>query len=273
MKPFLKWVGGKTRLYKHILPLVPEKFKNYHEPFFGGGAIFLKISEDHKSFLNDLNKELIETYKQIKINKYDVISLLKKYRDEDSSQLFYELREKDRDGKLWNLTKPEIAARMIYLNHACYGGLYRVNSKGEFNVPYAKKINGKEILNEQNLNDWSKKLKNASLFNSDFEKFIKTKVKSGDFVFIDPPYFEWSASANFTSYTKEGFGYKDQLRLLECLRYIDSIGAKFILTNSGTNEVKEFYKEFNMKKVPVVRTISSKASTKSGYFEYIVYNY
>ncbi len=272
MKPVIKWAGGKSRMLKHIIPLLPKDIKNYYEPFFGGGALYTKI-EFQKGFINDFNPEIMNLYEVIKTKPQSLIKLLKTHKKNDCFEYFQKIREMDRKNNFNNLDLVEKAARTVYLNKTCFGGLYRVNSKGYFNVPYAKNINGKEILNEKNIMLWNEKLLNTKtkMTVGDFEDIIKLSGK-GDFLFLDPPYFKWSNTANFTSYTKEGFDHDDQTRLRNCIIEADKRGVKFLLTNSGTKEVMDFYKMFKVKRVPIVRTIAA-SKNKRGYFEVIVTNY
>ncbi len=271
MKPIVKWAGGKTRLLKYISPIIPDDVKTYIEPFFGGGAVFIN-TEFKNGIINDLNSELMSMYEAVRDEKDNLINELEKYKKNDNEEFFYKLRSLERTSKLNELPKYKRAARFIYLNKTCFGGLYRVNSLGHFNVPYAKNINGKEILNKDNITEWSNKLnnKNVKMLSKDFEEIIDN-AKKGDFIFVDPPYFDWSKTANFTSYTKEGFSIKDQERLRSSLKRANNRGVLFILTNTGNEKVKNFYKDFHMKKVPISRTIAA-SKNKSGYFEYIITN-
>lgn len=271
MKPIVKWAGGKTRLIKHISPLIPESINRYIEPFFGGGAIFLRV-DAKKYLINDINNELMNLYKVVKENPDSLIKELKKHVKNDNKEYFLRIREWDKKIDFNKIDSVKRAGRFVYLNKTVFGGLYRVNSDGYFNVPYAENINGKEILNEQNLKLWSEKLsKNVVMKSKDFEKIIDS-AKEGDFIFCDPPYFEWSKTANFTSYTKDGFSIDDQKRLKDSLMRASDRGAKFMITNSGTEEVKNFYKGLNLKKIDVVRTIAA-SKRKTGYSEYIITNY
>ncbi len=272
MKPILKWAGGKTRMLKHVLPLVPKEINNYFEPFFGGGALYIKL-KFNKAYINDINNELMNVYQVVKTNPKELEKNLKISISRDSEEYFYSLRESERKISWQKVSDIKKASRTIYLNKTCYGGLYRVNSEGYFNVPFAKNINGREILNYENISEWNKKLNNTKtlILKKDFEEIIE-KSKKGDFIFVDPPYFPWSKVANFASYTKEGFGLNEQKRLRDSLIRADKRRVKFILTNSGTKEVYDFYNMFKRKKVPIVRTIAN-SKNKNGYFEYIVKNY
>ena len=200
MHPFVKWAGGKTQLLSKIKELIPKEYNRYFEPFVGGGALLFEIKP--KEFLiNDFNSELVEAYKSLR-NKSDFELLkesLKAHENEHSEEHYYQVREMDKSEDFVNLPRHVRAARMIYLNKACFNGLYRVNAKGYFNVPSGKK---KKVtcFEESNLNDLYNFFNSSSyeILNGDFEEAVR-KAKKGDFVYFDPPYDTWEDKNSYTS--------------------------------------------------------------------------
>ncbi len=271
-KPIVKWVGGKSRLLKHILPKLPNEFNTYIEPFVGGGALFFNLAPK-KAIINDINSELINLYKVILKDKVKYFEKLEEFKKMDSEKFFYEIRSLDREANfIKKHNSINRAARFVYLNKTCYGGLFRVNSKGHFNTPYAKVINGKKIIDKNNTKAAIKILKNSKIYNTDYKKILQ-KAKPGDFVFIDPPYLPWKTETTFTSYDKTSFGIKEHKELSKLIDKLTHNNIKVMVTNHATNLVKEIYKNLNFKKIKVTRTVSCDAKTKSGYYEYIMTNY
>ena len=178
-KPFLKWAGGKTQMISDILKFVPKKFNNYIEPFIGGGALYFNLNHP-KSIISDLNEELVITYKQVKENIYDVIKILETHKN--TEEYYYKIRAVDTQ----KLSDSEKAARLIYLNKTCFNGLFRVNKKGEFNVPYGKRSGS--FLNKETLLGASNYLQETDIYYSDYKEILKKYAKKGDFIFLDPPY-------------------------------------------------------------------------------------
>ena len=272
IKPFVKWAGGKQRLLKHIKPLLPKEINNFIEPFVGGGAVFLNV-DYKKAIINDINKELILTYKIIKKDYKKLIEKLREFKEKDSYDFFTSLRKLDREPKFDNTEDVLKAARFIFLNKTCYGGLYRVNSKGHFNVPYAKNINGKKFFDEKNFQNVSKKLKNTRIYNKDYLK-IFSLAKKGDFVFIDPPYLPSNEVKNtFNSYNKKTFTINDHKKLSLEISKLTKKGVWVMATNHSTSLVKKIYKNLNFIEIKVTRTISCSGQTKSGHKELIMTNY
>jgi DNA adenine methylase len=273
-KPFIKWVGGKRQLLKQFLlmNLYPPndfdpKVNTYFEPFVGGGAVFFDLLPQ-KAVLSDLNKELIVTYNVIKNNVDDLIKSLKKY--EYTKDHYLKIRAKD-VGALSNL---EIASRFIYLNHTCFNGLYRVNSKGGFNVPFGKYKNPL-ICDEINLRRVSKALKNVKIKHQDFKEVLKLAQK-GDFIYFDPPYYPINKTSSFTSYTKEAFLEKEQTELRDAVIELNKRGCFIMLSNSDTPFINKIYsniKGIYINKVKAKRTINSKSSGRGEIYEVLITNY
>ena len=240
IKPFLKWVGGKRQLLPEILKYVPKTYSTYYEPFVGAGALFFELMPQ-KAVINDLNKELIITYKSIKSNLIKLISELEKHERNNSKEYFYEVRNWDRLEDFNKRPNYEKAARLMYMNKVVYNGLYRVNSSGHFNVPYGKYKNP-NILDITLLKNISMYLKNSDIkiLSTNYLQAIKGVQKS-DFVYFDPPYDPLNDTSAFTSYQKDGFNKQDQIDLKKCADQLVELGAKVILSNSNTEFINELY--------------------------------
>lgn len=273
-KPFVKWVGGKRQLLKQFRRMnlyPPEKFNprtgRYFEPFVGGGAVFFDLLPE-KAFLSDLNSELVATYNVIKNDVEFLIKHLKQHRN--TKEYFIKTRAQ----KIGKLTDIEIASRFIYLNRTCFNGLYRVNSNGDFNVPFAGNKNPL-ICDEINLRKISKSLKFVEIKNQDYKEILK-KAKKGDFVYLDPPYYPISKTSSFTSYTKESFLKKEQLELRDTFVELHKRGCFVMLSNSDTPFINKIYSDIrgvNIAKVQAGRMINSKASGRGKITEVLVTNY
>lgn len=263
VKPFLRWAGGKRWLIKELDNFLPcHKFLNYHEPFLGGGAIFFHLKPEGISFLNDLNSELIETYLCIKEDVEMVIEELEKY--ENTKDFYYKVRSK----KYKSVTQR--AARFIYLNQTSFNGIFRVNLKGEYNVPYGSRT--KNFFEPQNLKKVSEILKNAELSNKDFS-FCLDNVKGGDLVFLDPPYSITHNHNGFFKYNQKMFSKEDQYRLAEMIENIKNKNAFYILTNAAHQEVKNiFEKGDRMVELERASLIGGVNAKRGRYAELIVTN-
>lgn len=256
VKPILKWAGGKTQLITQLLPHVPERFGTYIEPFFGGGALFFTLQPE-KAIISDSNPELVNLYRQVAAAVDSVISCLKRYRN--TREDYYAVRAQD-----WQMLAPaEVAARMIYLNRTCFNGLYRVNRKGDFNVPYGRYSNPR-ICDEANLRAASALLKRADIFCGDFAQVLDECAKPGDFVFLDPPYLPVGKWGDFKRYTKEQFYEADHRRLAEATKRLMERGIWSVLTNSNHQLVRELYADLSLQVVKTKRNISSDAATRNG---------
>ena len=272
MEPFVKWAGGKRQLLNEIKQRMPIKFNSYYEPFVGGGALFMSLSHK-RTIISDVSSELVLAYKVI-VNDLD--SLMNKLNQHEIEHLknpmeyYYEVRSLDRNPGLNNLSDVEIAARFIYLNKACFNGLYRVNSKGLFNVPSGKKERIK-TYDESNLKKLSEYLKESvEIRQGDFESSCYD-IAHGDFVFFDPPY-DLLNETTFEKYNANSFGKEGQKRLADFTKKLDKMGVCFMLTNHNTPLIRELYKDFNIDKVQVKRMINSDASNRVGE-EVIITNY
>jgi DNA adenine methylase Dam len=255
-KPFLKWAGGKTQLIPALLKFIPKTFNNYIEPFIGGGALFFNLNHT-TSVISDLNEELIITYECVRNNVNAVIELLDEFINEE--QYFYKVRSLD-TAKLTNF---ERAARLIYLNKTCFNGLYRVNKKGQFNVPYNKRI-GDKFYDKEVLLNASSRLKNTKIVHADYKVVLQKHTKKNDFIFLDPPYQPVGEYSDFKRYTKEFFYEKDQEELADYFRRLVKKGCKVILTNSAHPFILDLYKDFQIEIFDSKRLISSNPNTRTG---------
>ncbi|MFA6252336.1 MAG: DNA adenine methylase [Candidatus Paceibacterota bacterium] len=273
-KPFVKWVGGKRQLlaqFRLMNLYPPEKFDikkgKYFEPFVGGGAVFFDLLPE-TAHLSDLNNELVVTYNVIKGNVENLIKSLKKHKL--NKEYFLKIRSQDPE----NLSDLDVASRFIYLNRTCFNGMYRVNSKGEFNVPFGKYTNPL-ICDEDNLRKASKALKNVEIKKQDYKEVLK-KAKKGDFVYFDPPYHPVSKTASFTSYTSKSFLEKEQMELRDVFVKLHERGCFVMLSNSDTSFINKIYSELKgvrITKVQASRAINSNASKRGKITEVLITNY
>ncbi|MBX0310748.1 MAG: DNA adenine methylase [Sulfurihydrogenibium sp.] len=271
LKPFLKWVGGKRQLLDKIHNLMPEKINDYYEPFIGGGAVLFSLNKEEVNniTINDYNSELINTYKTIKERPIELIEALKKHKN--TEDYFYHIRNLDRTSDFNLLTETERASRFIFLNKTCFNGLYRVNSKGFFNSPFGRYKNP-VIFNEENIIQCSNFLSDVNIIQGDFE-LIKPFLNKESFVYFDPPYIPLSNTSNFTSYTNLKFDFEMQERLRDFCNYINTIGAKFLLSNSSSEIVTELYKNYDINYVDAKRSINSDISKRGKIKELLIKNY
>lgn len=266
--PIVKWVGGKRQLMFELLKNMPKNYNRYFEPFIGGGALFFYLQPDN-AYISDMNEELINLYQVVRDNVEELITDLQKH--DISKEYFMEIRNIDRTEEYKSLSDVKKASRFIYLNRTCFNGMYRVNSKGEFNVPFGHYKNPR-ILDENNLINCSNLLQRTEIKHADFSEILK-KVKKDDFVYFDPPYVPLSETSSFTSYTKNGFDLDMQLSLRDVCDELDSMGVKFLLSNSDTQFVNELYENYNIKKVFASRQINANADGRGKITEVLVRNY
>lgn len=273
MKPFVKWAGGKTQLLDKIKDRIPNSINNYYEPFVGGGAVLFELGL-HNAYISDINQELINVYSCIKENVDVLMKELDILCDEhekhlDKKEFYLQVREQYNEKIKNNVLDIEMAAKFIYLNKHCFNGLYRVNSKGLFNVPFNNKKTGKSY-DKENLLEISSYLKNVNMLCQDFEKTCQD-CKEGDFVFFDSPYAPLNPTS-FESYTKEGFAKEEHIRLANLFKKLSDRGVNCMLTNHNTPFIRELYKEYNIEIVPVKRLINSDSKNREGE-EVIITNY
>lgn len=273
MSPFVKWAGGKGQLVERLHQRMPKEYSAYYEPFVGGGALVFYVQPERDVFINDINAQLINTYYSI---KDDVDGFLKMIEKMDSifctNEHYYKMRSKYNDKIADTEYGIETAALFVYLNKHCFNGLYRVNGKGLFNVPWNNKTTGHSI-DQRNIRAISRYLNKprVHIASGDFEEVCKTCTK-GDFVFFDSPYDVLSDTAGFADYTKESFKEIDHRRLASLYEKLTQKGVKCMLTNHNTALIRELYKDFDIELVEVRRSINADASKRKGE-EVIITNY
>lgn len=278
INPILKWVGGKRSLLDVITENLPNKWNNYHEPFFGGGALYchlfnLGLLDKKEVYLSDANKELMETYFFIKGMQSLIPELLAKLDNlaqNHNKENYYKIRDLDKSKSYKKLPRIDKVARFIYLNKTCFNGLCRYNSKGEFNAPIGDKVNpvlyaGDDILN------LCKALWKTFLFQSDFELVLKN-AKKKDFVYFDPPYYPISKTSNFTGYISN-FQKDEQTRLFKVYKELSDRGVYVMESNSNSDFIKELYKGFNIKIIHGKRSISANSNSRGVIKELLITNY
>jgi len=268
-RPFLKWAGGKTQLLPQLARFYPPKgsVDRYVEPFLGSGAVFFHVKsvvEPRRVLLWDNNRELIDSFKAVQDNVGQVIKLLSRYREQHSKDFFLAMREKRPK------SPAAIAARLIYLNKTCFNGLYRVNSRGIFNVPFGKHRNP-GLFNEAWLRQAAAQLAGAKIEAEDF-RLLELEAKAGDFIYFDPPYHPRSKTSYFTAYTRELFGQAEQEKLAALYRVLDRKGCLLMLSNSDTPLIRELYRDFDIREVSARRMINSRADRRGAIRELVVLN-
>lgn len=274
-KPFVKWAGGKRQLIPILNQNIPESFGTYYEPFLGGGALLFNIltgKNGQKCSISDLNSDLVLAYTTIRDKIDALIASLKNHEknyQKDSQTYYYSIRESNPRSEI------EKTSRLIFLNRTCFNGLYRVNSKGKFNVPLGKYSNP-NIVNEENLRAVSSILRSnrISINCRDFGAVLRD-AKKGDLVYFDPPYQPVSVTANFTSYTTKNFTYDDLTRLADLCLKLDSKGCNVLLSNSNSKEVVDIFSKnpWNILKINANRSINSNSKKRTGHFELLIKNY
>ena len=274
-KPFVKWAGGKRQLLAELEKNFPKQFGTYFEPFLGGGAVLFDLlakKPNLKCSVSDLNSDLVLAYVTIRDKLGRLIESLENHSKnyhKDSTNYYYEVRKQEPKSQI------EKVSRLLFLNKTCFNGLYRVNSKGKFNVPMGRYTNP-NIVNSENLTTASKFLQSEKIKIScrDFESILKD-AKKGDFVYFDPPYQPVSDTANFTSYTHRDFTEDDLQRLADLANQLNSKGVHVLLSNSNTKIVKKIFssKKWKVKEIAVNRAINSNSQKRTGHKEVLIKNY
>lgn len=274
--PFVKWAGGKGRLLDQFAPYFPAEFTRYVEPFAGGGALVFHLYrqgwlEEKPVILVDHLDELINCYRVVQSQVEPLIVELRRHEaHKQDADYYYEVRSWDRQPGFSQMGAVKRAARFLFLNRVCYNGLYRVNRRGEFNVPFGRHGNP-TVCNDENLLAVSQALQTATLLAGDFDRCLDF-AQPGDFVYLDPPYHPLSATAYFTSYTSKDFGSGDQRRLASTFRELDGRGCQLMLSNSHTDLILELYEEFEKIVVHAPRAINSRAAGRAAIPELLILN-
>jgi DNA adenine methylase len=277
-QPFLRWAGGKRRLASTLIETFPAEFDplkhKFFEPFVGGGALSFALGNSHADIfisgrmlvINDANPELINTYKVVRDSVDNLITELRRLSKKVNSKNYYEIRSNIPAGKI-----PR-AARFIYLNKTCYNGLWRVNSKGEFNVPFDKSSSS-NLFNEEVLRACSARLKGATITNMSFEKSV-AGAKKGDLVYFDPPYLPLTPTASFAAYAKEGFTQDDHELLASTIDKLTRKGVYVLMSNSDTPLTRKIFREhLTLRRLLMRRTMSANGRTRHSVYEILGMNY
>ncbi|MCI9250565.1 MAG: DNA adenine methylase [Lachnospiraceae bacterium] len=267
--PFVKWAGGKRQLLEHLSVRMPKEYTDYYEPFVGGGALLFH-QKPSWAFINDINWELIHTYTEIR-DHVGPLSVLLSSMDQVTctKEFYYEMRGRYNDKLKTKDYDTEMAALFIYLNKHCFNGLYRVNRKGQFNVPWNQKEQVRSV-DVENIKNISYYLKSVTITCQDFEASLET-AKKGDFIYFDSPYAPLNP-ASFDSYTKEGFTEEEHRRLAKVFRELSERGCYCMLTNHNTELIQELYQDYLQEEVDVRRAINSDPRKRVGK-EVIIRNY
>jgi DNA adenine methylase len=272
--PLLKWAGGKRQLRSELTRRIPERWGTYFEPFIGGGALLVELANRGRlgpAVAGDKNPELVNLYRVIRKDPEALIAALsdRKFRNDDAS--FRKLR--DEFNNLIGTRRHPVhrAALFLYLNKHGYNGLWRVNSRGQYNVPFGKYAR-LSLPAPEDLRSFSRMLRDVTLVNADFGRVLRTVIP-GDFVYLDPPYHPLSRTARFTDYTTGGFPYGEQERLARVFGKLSDRGVLLMLSNSCTPEIRELYEDFTIHTVPAKRFINCKGGKRGGAVELIVTSY
>lgn len=270
ISPCVKWAGGKGQILGEIAKRMPSDFENYFEPFVGAGSV-LFFFQPSSAFINDVNPQLVNLYRQIQSDPEKVISAVNALDAEECSAATYLKNREEYNRRIkGHILDCFTASLFIWLNKHCFNGLYRVNSKGFFNVPYNNRSKGSSI-DRDNIRSMAKYLKKVKMSCLDFEEAVKNAAQ-GDFVYFDSPYFPESPTANFTSYAKEGFLPEDHKRLARVFKALDGKGVKVMLSNNDVEAVRELYRGYRIESFEVKRIINRDANRRRGK-EVIVTNY
>ncbi len=264
LKPVIKWAGGKSQLIAQFLPLFPSKVNFLVEPFFGGGAVFFHLNPQ-KAIIADKNEELMNFYRVVRDDPDQLIADIK--RHVNTKEYYYQVRSLDPS----QMTGVERASRFLYLNKFAYNGLWRVNSRGQHNVPYGYYKN-RRLVDEENLYRISATLRKARILCGDFSLALE-ETEPDMFVYLDPPYHPLSETAKFTSYTAAPFGAEEQLRLAQAFHNLDKQGCRVMLSNSDTPFTRELYRGYDLVEVTARRSINCKAEGRGLITELVIRNY
>lgn len=269
MVPFVKWAGGKRQMLEQLYIRMPETYNTYYEPFAGGGALVLSLAPEG-AHMNDINQELVHTYRVIRDHLDAILErLMELDKVTCTREFYYEMRSRYNEKRLGGSYDTEMAALFIYLNKHCFNGLYRVNARGEFNVPWNQKQSVRS-MDMENIKAISAYLKSVTITCQDFEEAL-SDVKEGDFVYFDSPYAPLNPTS-FDSYTKEGFTEEEHRRLAALFRQLTEKGVFCMLTNHNTELIRELYEGFLIEEIDVRRAINSDPQKRRGK-EVIIRNY
>lgn len=273
VRPLLKWAGGKRQLLHELVSRIPVRYGTYWEPFLGGAALFFSLSENRERpnfVLSDINPILCGFYETVRDRPTELIDFIGSIEFGNTSCGYYEARARFNRLNV-NAHAIEKSGLLLYLNRHCFNGLYRVNSKGEFNVPFGSYITPR-MPSGETIIEASRCLEGTAIMCGDFQDVL-SGASGGDFVYLDPPYEPISSSSSFTAYSMNGFDRGQQTRLSSFLNELDRKGVKFMLSNSGSTSLEELYSSFNIVPVEARRNINSKGSGRGSVREILVTNY
>jgi DNA adenine methylase len=273
VQPFLKWAGGKRQLISTIKKYIPCQYTQFYEPFIGAGAVLFSL-QPKTSIINDRNCELVNCYRVIRDSPDDLINLCKQHDNNNSKEYYYNLREQDRHPDFEKLSPIEKAARIIYLNKTCFNGLFRVNSQGQFNVPYGDQSNP-VIADPLVIKAVSTFLNNRSvrICEGDFADVVST-AKKGAFLYFDPPYHPISDTSSFTGYSIDGFTGSEQERLKKVCDDLSDRGCQVLVSNSNASFIRELYSDsrYEIVEVSASRAINAVGSRRGKIGELLIHN-
>ncbi|MBE9064685.1 DNA adenine methylase [cf. Phormidesmis sp. LEGE 11477] len=267
-RPFIKWAGGKSRLIEQYRPFLPTDFQRYHEPFLGGGALFFHLApqlqaQGKRAYLSDLNPALVNVYRCVRDRVDALIHQLAFHQQQHSETHYYQVRAAIE-------TEPVAqAARFIYLNKTCYNGLYRENSKGQFNVPIGR-YKSPKICVPDLLQAASAALQIADISEQPFTDVAKQAQNAQDFVYFDPPYHPLSDTSKFTAYSRDRFTTEQQTLLKDTIQQLATEGVQILASNSDCPFIRELYADFTIQTITAARSINSKASKRGKITEVLV---
>jgi DNA adenine methylase len=266
---FLKWAGGKRRLIEQIDPYIPRNIDTYYEPFLGGASMFFYIKQRYNPkscVLSDINEDLIETFKSVRDDPHKLIKELKKFKNKNSKEFYYKIRKKFNQKKITGIKRN---AAFIYLNKTCFNGLWRVNLKNEFNVPYANYKNP-EIYDKETIYHASNLLKGVVIKCQDYRDILDS-VKKNDFVYLDPCY-DPLKKTSFAKYNPKRFTEKDRIELAKFMRFLKNKGICVILSNNDIAEIRKIYFNFEVREILAPRFINSKGNGRGKIRELLIMN-
>ncbi|MDX2271866.1 MAG: DNA adenine methylase [Cyanobacteriota bacterium] len=264
-RPFLKWAGGKHQLIAQYQPYFPKEYQTYYEPFLGGGAIFFHL-QPKQAILSDINPELVNVYQCVRDHIEALITLLHKHQEAHNHDYYYQIRSATTLDPIWR------AARFLYLNKTCFNGLYRENTRGEFNVPIGRYKNP-AICNPSLLRLAASALQNICIEVCSFDEILKKAHSPTDFVYLDPPYHPLSPTSSFTSYSRYTFAEAEQIRLRNVMQELTSRRVKVMLSNSDCQFIRELYQGFHIHTIFAGRAINSQAKGRGKISEVLITSY
>lgn len=268
VKPFIKWIGGKARMARHVLDRLPSRCNTYFEPMVGGGAVFVEMAKTNRfdrAVLSDTNPELMNAWRVVRSDAAALIKELRKKRYVYDKAVFLKIRAEDPEV----MDPVRMAARFIYLNRTCFNGLYRVNGSGKFNTPFGRYENP-VICDAANIRAMSELLESVELREADFEQGVDG-ARPGDAVYFDPPYIPLSKTSSFDKYTASGFGMEAHGRLRDVFKSLSKKGVRVVLSNSSASESVEMYRSFDFDRLTGARSVGGPADYRKPVEEIVVF--